>query len=238
MRSVLVATLSCTLVFSLACAGLQPPPPQRVVLDPGTDGSVENGGDVGRIAPQMKIEATSRPRLVPSITRAEPSANAGVSRDQCDDLQDGGPMSGPDCITGEISCGETVIGHTAGGWDKNTFTKRMYEKDFCTPAFHDYDQGDERVYRLTVPEGDHRAFVTLDSPCADLDLGAFKFRGDVCPTQSSLVSRCEMKPKPKGQQEVVELVSRHQTQWFIVVEGKAQEAGLFSLTVQCRPGLY
>ena len=62
------------------------------------------------------------------------------------------------------------MGHTIGGVQR--FDSRFYEKQFCTPRITNHDGGNERVYTLEMPEGDWTAYVTLDSPCADLDVAA------------------------------------------------------------------
>lgn len=159
-----------------------------------------------------------------------------ISAANCSDLADGGPVAGPGCITATVSCGDTVAGHTRGG--TNTFDTRFYEAKYCTPATTNHDSGDERVYALTMPAGDHRALVYLDSPCADLDLAAVRVSGfDTCPTIASDVPQCEMWPKPSTQREKVELVSQGPSTWLLVVEGKGDAEGAFGLTVRCVDGL-
>lgn len=177
-----------------------------------------------------------RRNILPGSISGPAPPEPGIYASQCDDIPDGGPIAGPDCIHGIINCNETVVGHTLGG--VNQFTTQFYEKKFCTPATTDHDGGDERVYRLDVPDGDFTALVTLDSPCADLDLAGIKWNGDTCPDVGHAVHQCEMWPKPKGQREQVRLVSQRPTSWLIVVEGKGQEEGAFSLSVQCWNALF
>ena len=82
------------------------------------------------------------------------------------------------------------------------------------------------------------AQVTLDTPCADLDLAAFKYSGEDCPSPGTSTPICDMWPKDGTKREHVTLVSQHETSWYIIVEGKDEHEGAFSLTVQCRPGLW
>ena len=49
------------------------------------------------------------------------------------------------------------------------------------PAYHRWpidtlgqEGRDERVYRLTMPEGEWRAWVTMYTPCADLSMAAIR----------------------------------------------------------------
>ena len=156
-----------------------------------------------------------------------------LTRKQCGDVTDGGPEDGPGCTTAELSCGDTIIGHTKGGGQY--FDTRFYEKFYCTPATTNHNGGDERVYYLRSPEDRKRIWVTMDTPCADLDPAVIKYEGGgECPTkQSSGVNDCEMWPKSGNTREVVDVTSTGANDWLIVVEGKDDEEGAFGLTVQC-----
>jgi len=159
----------------------------------------------------------------------------GLSPNQCSELTEGGPHDG--CITGEIHCGETIVGHTRGGVNK--FDTKFYEKKFCTPGTTHHSEGDERVYRFMAPDGDFTAKVYLDTPCADLDLAAIKWNGEGCPTVSDLVPNCEMWPKDGTAREKVYLTTQDPPQWLIVVESKDRGSeGSFALTVECKNALY
>lgn len=176
------------------------------------------------------------PGVMPAAPVGPDDPSPVINPSNCTDLPDGGPVAGPACITAAVSCGDTVAGHTKGG--TSTFDTRFYEAKYCTPATTDHDSGDERVYALTMPAGDHRAIVYLDSPCADLDLAAVRVPGfDVCPTVATDVPQCEMWPKPGTQREKVELVSQGPSTWLLVVEGKGEAEGAFGLTVRCVDGL-
>jgi hypothetical protein len=185
-----------------------------------------------------KLQVTGGPSgskaILPGSTSQPPPPNAAMERSECNAMTDGGPLTAG-CITKEIKCGEILKGHTLGG--VKNFDTKFYERGTCTPGLTNHDGGDERVYILNMPDGDHKAIVTLDTPCADLDLAAFKYKGDDCPDPSTTVSRCEMWPKDGNQRERVELVTQHPSTWFIIVEGKDEEEGAFALTVECREGL-
>ncbi|MCB9687110.1 MAG: hypothetical protein H6738_17080 [Alphaproteobacteria bacterium] len=185
----------------------------------------------------FKVRERKPPLILPGFDSSPLRPEPIVTRKNCEDLQDGGTVHGPDCVTQDIQCGDTIVGHTVGGVRR--FDSKFYEKKFCTPFTTNHDGGEERVYRLTMPEGEWKAFVYLDTPCADLDLFAMYFTGDTCPTISHSVPRCEASVFPGTADELVELVvqSRSETQWFIAVEGKGDEEGPFGLHVVCRPGL-
>jgi hypothetical protein len=163
--------------------------------------------------------------------RPEPPPEALASA-QCSELPDGGQILA-DGVTGILNCGDTVIGHTRGGY--RAFDTRFYEHHFCTPATTQHDGGDERIYRLRMPEGRFRAWVTLDTPCADLDLAVIKWDHPGLPGFDSVVDDCEMFPKDGSRREIVDVTSEGDSDWLVVVEGKGEEEGAFGLTVQCVP---
>lgn len=196
--------------------------------------SSDRGHD-GPLEPSLRFTARTRRPILPGSIAGPPPPEAGIHASQCRDFDHGGPVEGPGCLTGVLRCGETLVGHTVGG--VNRFDSRFYEKQFCTPRITNHDGGDERVYRLDMPDGDWTALVTLDTPCADLDLAAMRWDGDDCPTVGHNVTHCEMEPKSGTAREQVRLASQRATSWFVVVEGKDQEQGAFALTVQCYPGL-
>lgn len=155
-----------------------------------------------------------------------------IGRSQCSEITDGGDVDDYG-ITGRIECGEQIVGHTRGG--VRAFDTRFYEANFCTPATTDHSGGDERIYRLSVPDGRLRPWVTLDTPCADLDLAVIKWSGRELPTSGSSVNDCEMFPKGGRTREIVDVTSDRASEWLIVVEGKGDDEGAFGLTVQCMP---
>jgi len=118
---------------------------------------------VGAPPPEVGVQPLApRPhpagRIASNISQppfTEPAFDASA----CDDILGGGAVVGPDCITAQIHCDETVIGHTLGGVDR--YNTRYWEQKFCWPATVDHDGGDERVYQLVMPEGDWRAWVDL-----------------------------------------------------------------------------
>lgn len=194
------------------------------------------GGDV---AEDPKVPVVPGVQPAPGAAApapAEPGPDALVTADNCDDLQDGGPVAGPDCVTAKVSCGQRVIGHTKGG--TNRFDRMYYQRNQCTPAFHDYEKGGERVYLLEMPPGDHHADVWLDTPCVDLDLAAFRLpEGTTCPDAGTSLAQCEMWPDPGTERDHVRLVSQGGSRWLLIVEGKAGAEGLFGLQIDCAEGL-
>ncbi len=189
----------------------------------------------GPTLPGLSFKVRERVYILPGTDSRPAPPEPGVDSDDCDTIKEGGSVA-TDCVTAEIHCGETVVGHTIGG--VNRYDSDFYQTNFCTPALTNHDGGEERVYRLHMPEGDWVAFVTLDTPCADLDIGAIKWMGDTCPPKNANVTQCDMFPLRGNERERLTLVTQHETDWYLVVEGINQDEGAFSVSVQCRPGLF
>jgi hypothetical protein len=197
----------------------------------------KEGAFKGKLSTGLKMPFRERVAILPGSDSRPPVPEYAVHKEQCDDLDHGGPNSGPDCVTDVIECGETIIGHTNGGVHR--YDSRFYEKNFCTPYTTNHDGGDERIYQLTMPDGDYSAFVYLDTPCADLDMAGMRWSDlDTCPRADTMISQCEMWPDAYARdREYMRLVSQKGSTWLIVIEGKGDEEGAFALHVQCRPGL-
>lgn len=218
------------LAFMARDTGVRPPGPTVIEPKPEED---QPRPDADPLVEVVKVGDPSRPDLE-GVPAAAFDANA------CEDLKEGGPVSGPGCLSGTLTCGGDMIGHTKGGVD--LYDTKFYEKKFCWPATVDHDSGDERIYKLTMPPGEWRARITLNTPCADLDVTAIRFDDDSCPTMRSMINQCEMVPRKNTQTEQIEVVSQtrngHQAIWYVVVEGKDDSEGAFSLHIDCAEGLY
>lgn len=195
----------------------------------------DGGAYQGPLKPNLKLKVRERRHLLPGFDSSPPPPEPAIDSSQCDDLSEGGLVNGPDCATASIHCGDTIIGHTVGGVQR--YGTRFYERNFCTPALIEHNGGDERVYKLVMPPGDQKAFVYLDTPCADLSIAAIKSNDDTCPTDSTVIPQCEMFPKKGTSREKLEIVSQNASTWWIVVEGRDDEEGPFAIHVQCREGL-
>jgi hypothetical protein len=198
------------------------------------------GGDEPAPSADQKVEVgkqpvrTKRTLVLPGrITKPPPPAEV-IGRSDCKTITDGGKLYPDGWTTGTITCGETVIGHTRGG--VKLFDTRFYEYHYCTPATTQHSGGDERVYRLQMPEGRLRAWVTLDTPCDDLDVAALKGKWKNPPSTSSVHAQCEMGVEDRTKREtLLPLVQEagKNIEWLIIVEGKGDAEGAFALTVQC-----
>ncbi len=204
--------------------------------DDGPSGPIETG-DAGKATPQSATQKAAG--LLAGTDNSLPWPGYGISKSQCNTLKDGGELNGQDCVTDFIECDQTIIGHTRGG-TKN-FSTKWYESNFCTPATTFHDSGDERVYKFSFPDDkEWRAWFTLDTPCADLDVFVIQWDGTKCPTDAHIGQgmECDAKVQDGTARERPEAVTDgNWRNWLVVVEGKDGEEGAFALTAQCRRGV-
>jgi hypothetical protein len=204
-------------------------------------GPDQPGGPTGPVSitpPKPKIEIGSgSTAAAPSPSDPDAPAEA-IDKNNCADVQDGGPVQGPACITQVVKCNSVVYGNTIGG--TQNFDSKFYETHRCTPRTTNHDSGDERVYLLDTLEGEHRVKAWLDTPCADLDLTVMTVpERTSCPANGdNILKICDMWPRPNKEREQVELSTQGKTNIMFVVEGKNEEEGSFALTIQCSDGLY
>lgn len=150
-----------------------------------------------------------------------------------DRLPDGAP-EGPDCVTSAIACGDTVEATLAGG--RADWTGADYTHDFCFPNLenHGYD-GPERVYALELP-ADTVATVSLDAPCADVDLAALRWEdADTCPVSDAAGATCE--GSDAAGDDTVSFSWDAPTRWLLIVDAKYADDGAanFRIRVSCAP---
>src|SRR5687767_8805024 len=53
-----------------------------------------------------KLQLRERRHILPGFSSTPPPPEAAVTSSQCDDITDGGPVAGGDCVTAEVQCGE------------------------------------------------------------------------------------------------------------------------------------
>jgi hypothetical protein len=133
-----------------------------------------------------------------------------------------------DCVTGELACGDVITGHTTGGsdiWDND-----FYLGKYCTPMPRGYGGG-ERVYRFIAP-ADSIVDITLESPCADLDLFSVQWSGNTCPTAAHNTGSCDSDVTAGGGS--IELYQDRTPRTYLVgVDGKKGAEAPFTLSVTC-----
>ncbi len=184
-------------------------------------------GDV--VVPPAQPAGEHQPLLQPGKLSGPAAPDSPISPDDCTRIE-GTPMDA-DGISGTLTCGQTLVAQTRGGTTR--FGTRFYEKNYCTPATTNHDGGDERIYRFDMPKGPAKAWLTLDTPCGNLDLSAMKAKEGAIPNGEADLLQCEMNVKDGHTREKVELNILEATTWWVVVEGAGDEEGVFALHVQC-----
>jgi hypothetical protein len=198
----------------------------------GSSGSSSDPGGNGAAGDSKEDTPKKGPLMQPGKLSG-PDAPIGITADQCTKLTDGGPlMAGSDSLTGVLKCGDKITGATKGGVKR--FDSLFYEKKFCTPRTTNHAGGDERIYKFEE-QRNQIAYITMDTPCANLDLAAIQSKDGKLPTMESSVDRCEMNIKKGTTRERVDLFARDPITWYVVVEGIDEEEGAFALTVDCFP---
>jgi len=165
----------------------------------------------------------------------------GITSSQCTEITEGGPVNGPGCITSEIRCGETIVGHTRGGVNK--FNSEWYDESTCWPNTRNHNGGDERLYRFD-PDANgiparFWANFWFDTPCdKDVDFTVFRTTDrSNCPTE--FTPNCDTSnPNTKANR-----TRRHQRVmvdpgevWYVLIEGANETEGPFAVTLTCELG--
>jgi hypothetical protein len=225
-RRYLYAALGCGLLLAFSAFGAVVGAAVVWRLTPGAVEPVE--------APVLEPAPTPPPKPAPPPSGPKLPAPA-LTEETCGQLTAGAATDG--CLTGTLSCDQTVVGHTLGGVKR--FDTAFWREHKCWPDTVNHDSGDERAYRLTLPAGEWTATITLDTPCADLDMMAFEWSGQTCPPPGAEIERCESGRYPGKRREQVRIVTQEEkeTTWFVVVEGGGTEEGAYALQVACEKGL-
>ena len=180
--------------------------------------------------PWAKKAAEAPQKLQEVITLREPKKSLSEDGLACDDTSHVADKLANTCVTKELSCGQTVEGHTKGGVDH--WSNAFYRGKACTPLPQDYD-GPERVYRLVLPAR-QLADITLATPCADLDLfGMVWSETTRCPGEEHNVTVCDADVDTDGGH--LRLFTDHHPQtYLVVVDGKRAAEAPFRLKVECQ----
>lgn len=251
-RLLTLAPLALALVFGTGCDQLRKAI-NDATADPedtsgGGGGSANNGGGGSSsnngggggttIGAKPAVNSGGASGLIRQVAGGG-GPDAGISGTQCGDLTDGGPVNGPDCVTQEIKCGETIVGHTRGG--VNLYDTKFYERNTCWPGTRNHNGGDERVYmfvpdrspRFMQGEDRQRVSVYFDSPCADLTFTKMVGTLNKCPRGSAkLCDSANPFTRKMGRNTMHITVDRGEVYYFLV-EGGDDAEGAFSITLEC-----
>ena len=160
------------------------------------------------------------------------TTDGGTTDELCERSVVNGPPSDA-CVTDTISCGDSIVDTLVNG--AASYSAEEYEAWYCAYTGGDPWVGAERVYAFTHP-GTVSVTITLDSPCAEMDLvvlrwGYYATDGE-CPTGSStLVYECEMDDGTGGGS--LSIWNNESADYLIVVDGVEKAEDVFALTVEC-----
>ncbi|TNE86853.1 MAG: hypothetical protein EP330_19785 [Deltaproteobacteria bacterium] len=138
---------------------------------------------------------------------------------------------GTTCMTGMISCNQTIDATNDGG--SYFFSGTEYDQMFCRGEddWTDTFNGPERVYELYVP-ANTVADVNLETPCNTLALRVLS-TGDRCASREALTCDAYDSVTPY-EQEVTTLLGGTQGRTFqIIVDGINDQIANFRLSVDC-----
>ncbi len=214
-------TLALSALLALACGRGTPKYSEEIL------GREEYVAPTADAVPSAPVEAP-RPLTVGSPGGPPPPVPQTTQAD-CEVRYDA-PVQG--ATSGILQCGGFFGGTTEGG--SSSFGDEFYQRAFCTPARQRYDQSPEAIYSFELP-ANNQATITLDSPCADLDIVAIAWGLDGLPGTAHVgrVRECEMDTKSGGGTLTLTSVDRAQT-YLIVVDGKEGQSGNFSLKADCK----
>ena len=175
----------------------------------------------------------------PATTSVVPKVAKNLGSDIDCSVTDGGPVAGPDCVTAEITCGQTIVGHTKGGVDR--YDTKFYESNTCWPGTRNHNGGDERVYlflpdkspRFQAGEERQRVTVTFNSPCSDLTFTKMVGVLGTCPSGTAQLCDSANPFTRKGGISRTNITVDAGEVYYFLVEGADDNEGAFSLTLDC-----
>lgn len=147
----------------------------------------------------------------------------------CDDPPAAAGLDGPDCVTTSIGCNDSLVGTTEGGTD--VMDGESYQNWYCTPSTASEYGGLERVYEFQHP-GKGNVEITLETPCADLDLVAIYWESDECPLPEYSILECDAKVGTDSTHSLT-IWNNEPRRYLVVVDGIAGAEVPFRLSTSC-----
>ena len=140
-------------------------------------------------------DGRSEPEEVQEIDEEE----AFVSID-CDAWQNA-PPEPRGCVNQPIYCNDEIESTTFGSTSK--LGDDFYLQAGVTPRGHSYQESGDVVYELLLP-GDTDAVLSLDTPCADLDLFAMTYRdgSQQCPSSTTVFKESDFSQRRSELEEL------------------------------------
>ena len=160
-------------------------------------------------------------------TCALPISDTDTDVPFCDRNLDSSAPAGPDCVTTELACSDTVEATTEGGSD--IADGDTYLAWYCSTAPEEH-AGSERVYEMSFTERTSVTFA-LDAACDDVDLYVMDWENDTCPTIDSRVTQCEDSDETGDDSITVDAFEGDR--YLVFVEPKDGTDTNFRLVVNC-----
>ena len=148
-----------------------------------------------------------------------------------------------DCVTEELACNLPTPLRSSTKRGMTLYSEDLYADYECFPFSDDDYAGPERIFAFTHPGGGDsvaKITITLNSPCGELDLFAFQWRGwedaDECPdedNEGSVGLQCEAGLNDDDGVITLDLYERNEMPYLIVVDGPDGEEENFTIEASC-----
>lgn len=148
-----------------------------------------------------------------------------------------------DCVTEELDCNLATPLRSSTKRGMDLYDEGLYAAYECFPFSDDEYSGPERIFSFTHPGGDDavtKVTITLNSPCGELDLFAFQWRGwedsDTCPDENNeagLGLQCEESRSDDDGVITLDLYERNEMPYLIIVDGPNGEEENFTIEASC-----
>ena len=157
-----------------------------------------------------------------TFTIGSASGNDSTADIECEDVPPE-PITGPDCYSGTLRCGDSLVATTEGG--EASLHGGDYQSWYCMTGLEDEWTGRERVYTFEHP-GTGDVTLSLSSPCGALRLITMAWSDtETCPYPGVSVLECD------ADDSTVTIWNSSVTQYAVLVDGDEDQP--FSLSVTC-----
>ena len=231
-----MSKLVMLVALGLGCRS-KPLPEQEIPPGPSPDLDVDADIDVG--PPDDDPPDDDDPDLDDTGSGdGDSDADEGIP---CDTTPTHVPID--DCVTEELQCNRPSPLRSSTKQGMNLYHDDLYVAYECFPFSDDEYSGPERIFSFTHPGGGDsvaKITITLNSPCGELDLFAFQWRGwadaDECPDEDNeggVGLQCEAGLNDDDGVITLDLYERNEMPYLIVVDGPDGEEENFTIGASC-----
>ena len=177
----------------------------------------------------IEIKSSSEDSTSPGYTGSDGGSTDDDYDSECDVSRAPAKIGGPDCVTEELACGESIASTTAGG--DQIIDGPALQTWFCTIAGDSDYLGPERVYEFVHPGDSSEVTVSLTEPCGGLELFVMSWQNeDACPVEGEGVLQCD---EASGTGEV-KIWDNEERRYLVIVDGADVDGGIpFSVSLTC-----